>query len=1275
MKKTFNLLNKILTVVVVFSLALELTLFVNTNKIQPLAGSVAPAPVNDKQTVTAFEKFGIDMPVAVDLLVNKSSLARLSQREQLEQVRDWLLFTIASSSGLSRDAINRITFDLPPIRYGFLEATSHFQFGELRSLYMGNGQVIALIPADLQGDLRTDRLAQIADDQRKATGNIPVSLFVFEYTIAPDLGNATLTQRTSMTGKDLFTEAAGYYEMKVASLDDLTTFMALINDVTFVGRDPGGVIIGGRKLKSSIYQNIAVEDVAALWQANETIKDQWNAFDAKWQPRIESYNLRCASGLPSFDFYLTTPVVPPLQGGAWSVLGLTCAEEKEAIEAGQLVDYQENQLVNGTGFSLDPTYDYAGLREFFQPYRESLMTLSLIGAATAEDVTAAYDGLDNSDILPMLQMLDTLAQNDDAEVVELADSMDALIHYTYSFNQARYDGNLQGTNVGMTLFYTDLLAKLWALDFNDSAPTDVISEFRPIPEGEVSLVYENEIRRLNNTRLWFGPAKDGFQLTGVEKDLFLGRKSTRVYAASSNPLQPGKEETANESSFAFLNWWDTHYDEIAAYEPQYQRLNEIMKWSLIISWLNGTSEQNELSYLGGVSVTNTYWFPDWVKEHPELRFDHWDDVEIYPRGSFGTQTEVVPVLSSASYNQFGEQWVLSGGVSLADLDTFTGIKPLIPGVENDLFLRAGLDIDSITANSLKTLEKTQIQFLDDVALESRLIATPEESALLRNIDSDVLNVPLERTIQIQSIESGTAITNSVKSETFLVNAKLGANELGTLNIQTKASGFEVGWISRDVDMGQTLAINMSKDANPLVPLLKDSNVTTVIELSGENNFLVHLKNSKKWMETGIVKPNTADVEWASHVSDPIDGMQIIGTKWVDAPGSVLNPATVGPELRFSASPNGVLSISAKEAPAATRVVEIKIGDSTIMAKVDPATGEVFVPVKSIPDEVLNAPERLENLITTRDLVKLQQQMNIASDQPLSVISKESQWLEMRGLDSQYSSGNFGDIARKFAGSPEDSSRLIAEHLGQNLEAADELIANGQWAQADAILDDLTGFYGGHPEINLRRSIVQIEQGRIAQASETLNLTQPMKVSDMTSFYDEVNGLLQSVKEQQNVIRATQTQEWELLQSKGMLPADGKVLSFSNGNRLELEYYLSGRLDGAPIDVSQGIDLGRPVYVQDSPGLNNLDWGTSVDQSIHTVINGDLGTVIRLPRGDIAHFVPDRIFNGDQILFRNVTTGQFNLPASLFYQPYECYTDESQANACITSDWIYVVIAK
>ncbi|HVE83136.1 MAG TPA: hypothetical protein VND93_09835, partial [Myxococcales bacterium] len=72
---------------------------------------------------------------------------------------------------------------------------------------------------------------------------------------------------------------------------------------------------------------------------------------------------------------------------------------------------------------------------------------------------------------------------------------------------ARYDGPLKGTHVGMVLFYTDLMAKVWAsVDYHHSAPVDDVDGFRSEPRisSAVEPIYWPEIERLSSTRLWFG---------------------------------------------------------------------------------------------------------------------------------------------------------------------------------------------------------------------------------------------------------------------------------------------------------------------------------------------------------------------------------------------------------------------------------------------------------------------------------------------------------------------------------------------------------------------------------------------------------------------------------------------------------------------------------------------------------------------------------------------------------------------------------------------------
>src|SRR5205807_7845314 len=149
-------------------------------------------------------------------------------------------------------------FDLPPIRHGYMQPVANFEYGDTRSCYIGNGQVIALVPADTS-DERNERLARIVDEQRKNLGEKPAQLIVFEYDLRladdPARQTAMLTRRDAVNVKDLFTSSAGYYEAKINSLDDLKRFMGQVDDLTYASVNDG-LTVGGRKIKGHTYRGI-----------------------------------------------------------------------------------------------------------------------------------------------------------------------------------------------------------------------------------------------------------------------------------------------------------------------------------------------------------------------------------------------------------------------------------------------------------------------------------------------------------------------------------------------------------------------------------------------------------------------------------------------------------------------------------------------------------------------------------------------------------------------------------------------------------------------------------------------------------------------------------------------------------------------------------------------------------------------------------------------------------------------------------------------------------
>ncbi len=245
------------------------------------------------------------------------------------------------------------------------------------------------------------------------------------------------------------------------------------------------------------------------------------------------------------------------------------------------------------------------------------------------------------------------------------------------WQQARYDGDLQGTETGMVLFYTDLTAKLWALNIDGSFPW-VISGFQP----QIALgLSEPDLARLRAnpwTRIWFGPRSD--RLFHESSRLRLAPIAVKIFAKSFE--RPGTRESApNPASSQFVNWWNAHYGEVSRWEPEYERLNQIVKWSLVFEWLERYhANSTVLDFLDEQPVRRDRWFPEWAREQgSNLKFRRWEQAHFNTRGAHGP-TESMGILSSKSVRIGNWEHRIVGGVSLAspkDLEESQKKKPVI----------------------------------------------------------------------------------------------------------------------------------------------------------------------------------------------------------------------------------------------------------------------------------------------------------------------------------------------------------------------------------------------------------------------------------------------------------------------------------------------------------------------------------------------------------------------------------------------------------------------
>jgi hypothetical protein len=66
------------------------------------------------------EAFPLGEARTIEFAMDESTSSRLSHREQVDQVRDWMLFTAVGQLVARPDEISRIMFDRPAIRHGHM---------------------------------------------------------------------------------------------------------------------------------------------------------------------------------------------------------------------------------------------------------------------------------------------------------------------------------------------------------------------------------------------------------------------------------------------------------------------------------------------------------------------------------------------------------------------------------------------------------------------------------------------------------------------------------------------------------------------------------------------------------------------------------------------------------------------------------------------------------------------------------------------------------------------------------------------------------------------------------------------------------------------------------------------------------------------------------------------------------------------------------------------------------------------------------------------------
>jgi len=1140
---------------------------------RPVQPETPEAPRGD-----LFAKFPVGEEKRVDLEIDEDSLDGMSRRERLEQVRDWLLLTTVAASGVSLDAVNQALYDQPSVRHGYMQPLAGFEYGVTRARYVGGGSVVALLPAGSRS--RDDLLAHIADQQRKDLGEIPSSLVPFEYRIDLDSNTALLVRRPTITAADLFTEAYGYHQARVGSLADLNDFMARADDVTYSDASGGALTLGGRKIKGRAYGRIGVEEVAAVWQAQSTTnaevkrlralrKQLDNSVEARRKQLIDNFDQRWAAfRVGPGRFRIPVEYGPQFREEkakvASDIEALYAVAEPVARQVNTELAEEEAHENSGAGFSLDPQYDYDRLAECFGQHVEPLLRELMPeypSLVSARDIEAVKGALAGNDTGPFSQLLAKLSR---AGEKDFARHLQTTLNVKCSIQSARYIGTpphtLRGTEAGMVLFYTDLIAKLWA--FNHGTPSRQIRDFKAMPDVAVSPLHSKELWTLSKSRLWFGPRNEGFQITGDAKErLLLARNAARIFSASRDPLKPAVDESEpNAEAAAFISWWDKHYEDIARHEPQYERLNEIMKWSLIAGWLNDKDKGALLGFLDGVVVKRDNWFPDWVAQHrQELRFQNWDKVQFFDRPKESEGTESMPRIFSEWYPRLGEERQLSGGVSLAGRAEVAKRLPLTARTRvGKLLRRAGLDLEASTPGEIKMLEGPTHRVESATAGEAKVVSVPKPTAKLRTTYGELpVKSQVERAI---SQQGGRYEVKTSVAEVKTVGGRVSrVSEVaeGSLRVEETGNGFKIGRESRDLDVGLALARRVSGSREPSTLLSRSPDVGAAFVLPGRGYLIKTRGSINKWllMEYAEGPGGTAQ----ARVADLAEGAAELRLKWLDPATAArrLDGGSVGVRLTDESSLNPLLLVGDRPR-SATRVVALEKDGKVYRGFFDESTGALYFDKINLPPELRNNPEQLSKLLSTADLRKVNA---LAAESPGEI---------------RYAPG-------------------AVDALPAELARADRLIAEGNGAAALDHLETLERTFPGRWEVQARRGLAQFKRGKVLEAAEVFEALRQNPSTNLKDVYDQISSVLAGLK------------------SGGRWSA-----ADMGGGKFGVELTLPGGLKGHVVRDAAELREGGAVYLPE--GLDNPN--VSLQNVLMDVIaRPSSGTVIRLRRGDIASYNP------------------------------------------------------
>ncbi|RWD71067.1 hypothetical protein [Mesorhizobium sp.] len=601
-------------------------------------------------------------------------------------------------------------------------------------------------------------------------------------------------------------------------------------------------------------------------------------------------------------------------------------------------DAQERSLRRGApGFSLDPEYNFdllaASIKAITAGDTASLKgrLVQLIELQRASDPDG-QDGATNDSEKVADQVIDALVKGlnankqsllnsldrrnpkllrcmlglvqspDNASSGGLLRSVDDAIFAESSFQTARYDGGIAGTEVGQILFYTDLLAKLYGMDFDGAASRSygkAIAEWVPTVFDTADPVQARADSEIPATRIWFGLRNDSFRLDTDRKAVTFGRTATRVFALSNSGTGEERELQPSSLDQRWVDFFNNNFSSIAAFEQRYDQLNQLTKWSLALDVVRGHLQivaPQLADEMEQEPVRRNLWFPEWVnanvvadnKNISWLRcFDHptrpaEDSVETVH--IIHTSWPFAPTTWCEGQPDVGKIWrdqtySLRGGVSLpreAQLGERAAIEAL--GTHGAAWR------GQITAQDVvKGPESLSLKFAPEYGYQ-KTYAINFDSPSRAKVVSSAKAVEINATGGISATDqavlfrgngvelSDTQFTQELSSSgspgTLSIVSSTGDGQLTRLSVNANDNflAIEAEPLSRQIAQGLSVGLSRTPQKYWATSLLADPRVDAVVQIDKETLFA---RAGLHWHEFQLQPPRSATIAkgWQMRAAD------------------------------------------------------------------------------------------------------------------------------------------------------------------------------------------------------------------------------------------------------------------------------------------------------------------------------------------------------------------------------------------------------------------------